>query len=123
MDTNLKMWGLIVLGGFFQVGWSIGLDYSDGMTNLIWDIIVLISLLLSMLCLSIPMKNGIPMGAAYATWIGIGVVLTIIFSALLGRESINVGMVIFMVITIIGVVGLKASTPDVTGVDNMSDYW
>ncbi len=116
------MWGLIVLGGFFQVGWSIGLDYSDGMTNLIWDIIVLISLLLSMLCLSIPMKNGIPMGAAYATWIGIGVVLTIIFSALLGRESINVGMVIFMVITIIGVVGLKASTPDVTGVDNMSDY-
>ncbi len=122
MDTNLKMWGLIVLGGFFQVGWSIGLDYSDGMTNLIWDIIVLISLLLSMLCLSIPMKNGIPMGAAYATWIGIGVVLTIIFSALLGRESINVGMVIFMVITIIGVVGLKASTPDVTGVDNMSDY-
>ena len=122
MDTNLKMWGLIVLGGFFQVGWSIGLDYSDGMTNLIWDIIVLISLLLSMLCLSIPMKNGIPMGAAYATWIGIGVVLTIIFSALLGRESINVGMVIFMVITIIGVVGLKASTPDVTGVDNKSDY-
>ncbi len=122
MDTNLKMWGLIVLGGFFQVGWSIGLDYSDGMTNLIWDIIVLISLLLSMLCLSIPMKNGIPMGAAYATWIGIGVVLTIIFSALLGRESINVGMVIFMVITIIGVVGLKASTPDVTGVDNRSDY-
>lgn len=122
MDTNLKMWGLIVLGGFFQVGWSIGLDYSDGMTNLIWDIIVLISLLLSMLCLSIPMKNGIPMGAAYATWIGIGVVLTIIFSALLGRESINVGMVIFMVMTIIGVVGLKASTPDVTGVDNKSDY-
>lgn len=122
MDTNLKMWGLIVLGGFFQVGWSIGLDYSDGMTNLIWDIIVLISLLLSMLCLSIPMKNGIPMGAAYATWIGIGVVLTIIFSALLGRESINVGMVIFMVTTIIGVVGLKASTPDVTGVDNRSDY-
>ena len=122
MDTNLKMWGLIVLGGFFQVGWSIGLDYSDGMTNLIWDIIVLISLLLSMLCLSIPMKNGIPMGAAYATWIGIGVVLTIIFSALLGRESINVGMVIFMVITIIGVVGLKASTPDVTGVANRSDY-
>lgn len=109
-DRKGIAWVIIVLGGIFQVGWSIGLDYTDGMTNIGWDIVVLISLFLSMLCLSIPMKSGIPMGTAYAVWIGIGVVLTIIVSAVLGLESINYGMIAFMIVTIIGVVGLKAVT-------------
>ena len=106
-DRPAVAWGLIVLGGVFQIGWSIGLDYAEGMTNLFWDVVVLVSLLLSMLCLSIPMKSGIPMGTAYAVWIGIGVVLTIVVSAALGLEEINLGMVAFMAVTIIGVVGLK----------------
>lgn len=100
-------WIIIVIGGFFQVGWSIGLNYTNGMTDILWDIIVLVSLLLSMLCLSIPMKSGIPMGTAYAIWIGLGVVLTIMVSAALGLEAINIGMVIFMIVTISGVIGLK----------------
>lgn len=100
-------WLIIVIGGFFQVGWSIGLNYTNGMTNILWDIIVLGSLLLSMICLSIPMKSGIPIGAAYAVWIGLGVVLTILVSAVLGLETINFGMIIFMIVTISGVVGLK----------------
>ncbi|MDO5861631.1 MAG: multidrug efflux SMR transporter [Thermoplasmata archaeon] len=106
-NRNLA-WALIILGGVFQIGWSIGLDYSEGMTNLLWDVVVLVSLLLSMLCLSIPMKSGIPMGAAYAVWIGIGVILTIVASAILGLEEINAGMVFFMLVTVAGVVGLKA---------------
>lgn len=105
-----KAWALIVLGGVFQIGWSIGLDYTEGMTNILWDIEVLVTLLLSMLCLSIPMKSGIPMGTAYAVWIGIGVLLTIIVSAALGLEEINAGMVVFMAVTLIGVVGLKMSS-------------
>ncbi len=108
--SSEKAWLLIVMGGVFQVGWSVGLEYSDGMTNLLWDTVVLVSLILSMLCLSIPMKSGIPMGTAYAVWIGIGVVLTIIVSAAIGLESINLGMVAFMMLTVIGVVGLKMSS-------------
>lgn len=103
-------WLIIILGGVFQIGWSIGLDFSDGMTNPIWAVIVLVSLIMSMLCLSIPMKSGIPMGTAYAVWIGIGVVLTIIVSAALKLEDINLGMVAFMLVTIVGVVGLKMSS-------------
>lgn len=110
-DTSVgKAWLLIILGGFFQVGWSIGLDYTNGMTNIVWDAIVIVCLVISMLCLSIPMKSGIPMGTAYAVWIGIGVIMTIIVSAILGLESINIGMVAFMMVTIIGVVGLKLSS-------------
>lgn len=110
MKDRRTAWALIVLGGVFQIGWSIGLDYTDGMTNLAWDAVVLVSLVLSMLCLSIPMKSGIPMGTAYAVWIGIGVVLTIIVSAALGLEPLNLGMITFMGVTIVGVIGLKISS-------------
>lgn len=105
---NTKLgWALIVLGGVFQIGWSIGLDYSEGLTNLMWDVIVLVSLFLSMLCLSLPMKSGINMSTAYAVWVGIGVVLTIIFSAVLGLETVTIGMLLFMMMILAGVIGLK----------------
>ncbi len=110
LQNKAMAWVIIVIGGFFQVGWSVGLNYTDGMTNLVWDIIVVVSLIISMLCLSIPMKSGIPMGTAYAVWIGIGVILTIITSAIIGIEKINLGMVVFMMVAIVGIVGLKMST-------------
>ncbi len=110
LQNKAMAWVIIVIGGFFQVGWSVGLNYTDGMTNLVWDIIVVVSLIISMLCLSIPMKSGIPMGTAYAVWIGIGVILTIITSAIIGIEKINLGMVAFMMVAIVGIVGLKMST-------------
>ena len=107
-ENNKKLgWLIIIMGGIFQVGWSVCLDYTDGMTNILWDIVVLVSLLLSMLCLSIPMKTGINMSTAYAVWVGLGVMLTIIVSAVLGRETVTIGMVIFMMVILAGVVGLK----------------
>lgn len=108
-SDNLKKigWVVIILGGFFQVGWSMGLDYTDGMTNLFWDTVVLISLLMSMLCLSIPMRSGINMSTAYAVWVGLGVVLTIVTSALLGIETVTVGMAVFIAVILAGVIGLK----------------
>ena len=108
-SDNLKNigWVVIILGGFFQVGWSVGLDYTDGMTNLFWDTVVLISLLMSMLCLSIPMRSGINMSTAYAVWVGLGVVLTIVTSALLGIETLTVGMAVFIAVILAGVMRLK----------------
>ena len=108
IEGNTKLgWALIVLGGVFQIGWSIGLDYSEGLTNLMWDVIVLVSLFLSMRCLSLPMRSGINMSTAYAVWVGIGVVLTIIFSAVLGLETVTIGMLLFMMMILAGVIGLK----------------
>ena len=98
---------MIILGGFFQVGWSVRLDYTDCMTNLFWDTVVLISLLMSMLCLSIPMRSGINMSTAYAVWISLGIVLTIVTPALLGIETVTVGMAVFIAVILTGVVGLK----------------
>ncbi len=106
-DDKRIGWIVIIIGGVFQVGWSVGLDYTNGMTDLFWAAVVLISLRMSMLCLSIPMRSGINMSTAYAVWVGLGVVLTIITSALLGIEAVTVGMAVFMAVILAGVIGLK----------------
>jgi len=100
-------WVIIVLGGLFQIGWAIGLDYTNGFTDPLWDAAVLVFLVLSMICLSRPMDMGISFSTAYAVWIGLGVVGTIAVSAILGLETINIAMVLCLMVTIAGVVGLK----------------
>lgn len=100
-------WLIIILGGVFQIIWAIGLDYTEGFTHIPWDIIVIIFVFLSIWCLSFSMKTGIPMSTAYTVWIGIGVVGTIVVSAILGLETISLMMALFLAVTVGGIIGLK----------------
>ncbi len=102
-------WILIILGGFLQLGWSIGLAYTDNFTDIMWDAITIVFLFLSMICLEYPMRLGVPFTTAYAVWIGIGVLFTVIVSYVLGLEDppFSLGMVICLALIIGGVVGLK----------------
>ncbi len=108
--TNTKLaWFLIILGGFLQVGWSIGLAYTDSFTNVMWDIVTIVFLILSMICLEYPMRMGVPFTTAYAVWIGVGVFLTVVLSYALGLDSTGFswGMGVCLALIIAGVVGLK----------------
>ncbi|MBE6524894.1 MAG: QacE family quaternary ammonium compound efflux SMR transporter [Thermoplasmata archaeon] len=107
-DTRIA-WGLIILGGFLQIGWSIGLAYTDSFTNIGWDIVTIVFLVLSMICLEYPMRMGVPFTTAYAVWIGIGVFLTVVFSYALGLDGTGFswGMGVCLALIIAGVVGLK----------------
>ncbi|MBR4244904.1 MAG: QacE family quaternary ammonium compound efflux SMR transporter [Candidatus Methanomethylophilaceae archaeon] len=108
--TNTKLaWLLIVLGGFLQVGWSIGLAYTNDFTDVAWDIVTIVFLFLSMICLEYPMRMGVPFTTAYAVWIGIGVFLTVVLSYVLGLESegFSWGMGLCLALILAGVVGLK----------------
>lgn len=100
---------MIILGGFLQIGWSIGLAYTESFTVITWDIVTIVFLVLSMICLEYPMRMGIAFTTAYAVWIGIGVVATVIISYILGLENsqISIGMVICLGLIIAGVIGLK----------------
>ena len=102
-------WLLIILGGFLQLGWSIGLAYTNDFTDPVWDAITIIFLVLSMICLEYPMRMGVPFTTAYAVWIGIGVFLTVVLSYAFGLESegFSWGMGICHALIIAGVVGLK----------------
>ena len=115
-DTRVA-WLLIVLGGFLQLGWSVGLAYTNSFTNIPWDIVTIVFLVLSMLCLEYPMRMGIAFTTAYAVWIGVGVVATVVISYILGLEnsSISVGMIICLGLIIAGVVGLKMTPVEYIG--------
>lgn len=108
--TNTKIaWLIIILGGFLQVGWSIGLAYTNSFTDIMWDIVTIVFLVLSMICLEYPMRMGVPFTTAYAVWIGIGVFLTVVLSYMLNLESTGFswGMGVCLALIIAGVVGLK----------------
>lgn len=102
-------WIVLILGGVFQIGWSIGVDYTEKFTVWYWDLITIFFLALSMVCMEWPMRHGIAFTTAYAVWIGVGVSLTVIVSAILGLDSLTWLSALFMVIVIAGVVGLKAT--------------
>ena len=108
--SNTKIaWLIIILGGFLQVGWSIGLAYTNSFTDIMWDIVTIVFLVLSMICLEYPMRMGVPFTTAYAVWIGIGVFLTVVLSYVLNLESTGFswGMGLCLALIIAGVVGLK----------------
>jgi len=109
-EPNIKLaWALIILGGFLQVGWSIGLAYTNSFTDIVWDLVTIVFLILSMVCLEYPMRMGVAFTTAYAVWIGIGVFLTVVISYGLGLESTGFswGMGLCLALIIAGVVGLK----------------
>ena len=109
MNKTTLAWILIIAGGFLQLGWSIGLAYTDEFTNPTWDAITIIFLVLSMICLEYPMRLGVAFTTAYAVWIGIGVFFTVVISYMLGLEDneFSIGMGICLMLIIAGVVGLK----------------
>lgn len=107
LDKTGLGWLMIIMGGIFQIIWAIGLDYSEGFKNIMWDLIVILFVFLSIWCLSYGMKSGIPMSTSYTVWIGLGVVGTILVSAILGLETITWAMAVFLAIIVGGVVGLK----------------
>ena len=122
MDGNWKnnttvAWLLIILGGFLQLGWSIGLAYTNDFTDIMWDAITIIFLVLSMICLEYPMRMGVAFTTAYAVWIGVGVFLTVVLSYVLGLDSngFSWGMGICLALIIAGVVGLKMTPVEYIG--------
>ena len=100
-------WIMIILGGIFQIVWAIGLDFTEGFTNILWDILVTFFVFLSIWCLAVAMESGISLSTSYTVWIGLGVVGTIIVSAIMGLEEINILIALFLAIIVGGVIGLK----------------
>ena len=73
------------------------------------DIVTIVFLALSMVCMEWPMRDWMAFTTAYAVWIGVGVSLTVIVSAILGLDDFNWLMAVFLIVVIAGVVGLKAT--------------
>ena len=103
-------WLILVVAGLFEVGWAIGLKYTEGFTRLWPSVGTVAAMVVSVVLLGIVMKT-LPVGTAYAVWVGIGAVGTAILGMVLLGDAANVGRIASLVLIVAGVVGLKLSTP------------
>ncbi|GAB1343119.1 quaternary ammonium compound efflux SMR transporter SugE [Gemmatimonas sp.] len=103
-------WILLVLAGILEVVWAIGLKQSAGFTKLWPSLWTLVALSLSFWLLSIALRT-LPLGTAYAVWVGIGAVGSVLFGIWLFAEPANAMRLISVALIVAGIVGLKLSTP------------
>lgn len=105
-------WLLLALAGVLEVGWAIGLKYSEGFSKLWPSAVTLILMALSFLFLAIALKH-LPVGTAYAMWTGIGAIGTALLGMLLFGEAATIGRLASIALIVIGIAGLKYFTPHV----------
>ena len=103
-------WTILLLAGVFEIGWAIGLKYTEGFTRLWPTFGTVASMAVSVGLLGIAMK-GLPVGTAYAVWVGVGAVGTVILGIVLLGEPANPGRMISLALIVTGIVGLKLSGP------------
>jgi len=99
-------WIYLFIAGLFEIGWAIGLKYTEGFTKLWPSVVTIIGMILSFYFLSTAVKT-IPIGTAYAIWTGIGAVGTAILGIILFGESKEIIRIFFITLIVIGIVGLK----------------
>lgn len=103
-------WFILVIAGLFEIGWAVGLKYTEGFTR-IWPTMgTLAAMVISMVLLGIAMKS-LPVGTSYAVWVGIGMVGTAILGIVLFNDSVNFLRIASLALIILGVIGLKIATP------------
>lgn len=99
-------WIYILIAAIFEISWAIGLKYSEGFTNLKASIFTVVTMILSYVFLAMGVKT-LPIGTSYAVWTGIGVVGTTIYGILFFDEPKDLLRIIFIMMIIIGIIGLK----------------
>lgn len=99
-------WSMLFIAGLLEIGWAIGLKYTDGFTKLVPSVLTIVSMIASVALLGLSLKT-LPVGTAYAVWTGIGTVGTAILGIwLLGDPATTVRLVCIGLI-VAGIVGLK----------------
>ena len=102
-------WVILVLAGLFEIGWAVGLKYSEGFTRLWPSVATLVSMIVSLALLGAALRT-LPLGTAYAVWTGIGTVGSVILGMALFGESASVARLLCIGLIVTGIVGLKLTT-------------
>jgi quaternary ammonium compound-resistance protein SugE len=102
-------WVFIIIASVFEISWAIGLKYTDGLTKVGPTIFTVETMILSFYFLALGVKD-IPIGTGYAVWTGIGAVGTVILGMILFNESKEFVRILFILMIVGGIVGLKLTT-------------
>ena len=99
-------WFMLIIAGLLETGWAVGLKYTEGFTRLWPKVWTVIAILTSLGLLGIAMRT-LPAGTAYAIWVGIGVIGTVIFGIAFLGESANMLRILGLVFIVTGIIFLK----------------
>lgn len=102
-------WCLLLLAGLLEVGWAIGLKYTDGFTKPLPSVLTGAAIVGSMILLSLAARS-IPIGTAYAVWTGIGVAGAATLGIVLLGEAATPGRLFFLAMLLVAVIGLKLTS-------------
>jgi quaternary ammonium compound-resistance protein SugE len=103
-------WLLLIIAGLLEVGWAIGLKYTEGFTRFWPSVGTALAMIASLALLGIALKS-LPVGTAYAVWVGIGAVGTVILGIVLFGEPAHLFRLVSVGLILAGIVGLKLATP------------
>jgi quaternary ammonium compound-resistance protein SugE len=103
-------WVVLFLAGLFEIGWAVGLKYTEGFTRLVPSLWTVASMVVSLGLLGLALKS-LPLGTAYAIWTGVGTIGTAILGILLLGESADAVRLACIGLIVAGIVGLKLVTP------------
>lgn len=99
-------WVYLFLAGLFEIGWAIGLKYTDGFTRPVPTVLTIASMVVSLGLLGLALKT-LPLGTAYAIWTGVGTVGTVILGIALLGESAQLTRLACIALIVVGIAGLK----------------
>lgn len=102
----MNPWLLLLIAGLMETGWAIGLKYTEGFSRPVPSVLTVVGALASFYLLSVVMKT-IPVGTAYAVWVGIGATGTAIMAVLLFDEAVTTMRVAGFILILAGIVALK----------------
>lgn len=103
-------WGILLLAGLLEVGWAVGLKYTEGFTRLWPTVGTAAALIASMALLGVALRT-LPLGTAYAVWTGIGTVGTAILGIVLFSEPATAIRLVCIGLIVAGILGLKLASP------------
>lgn len=104
------MWLVLVAAGLLEIGWALGLKYSEGFTRSWPTVLTAAAMIASLALLGVAMRS-LPLGTAYAVWTGIGAVGAFIVGVVAFGESASALRIASMVLIVAGLVGLRLATP------------
>lgn len=102
----MNAWLIVLIAGLLETGWALGLKYSDGFSKPIPSVLTIVGAIASFWLLSIAMKE-LPVGTAYAVWVGIGAVGTAVLAVFLFGDPVSLWRVIGILLILAGIIALK----------------
>jgi quaternary ammonium compound-resistance protein SugE len=103
-------WLILLVAGICEIGWAVGLKYTEGFTRLVPSVLTAGAMIVSLVLLGIALKT-LPVGTGYAVWTGIGAVGTAVLGIVLFGESMEPMRLASIGLIVAGIVGLKFATP------------